>query len=55
VARKDQKAIFHRRTNGSNTKKQFFVLLRDAERPKRRGERSSKADEPFSSLFKSIV
>jgi len=26
VARKDQKAIFHRRTNGSNTKKQFFIV-----------------------------
>ena len=52
---KDKKEIFHAAAHCRKTKKKFFMLLRGAERPKRRGERSSKADEPFSSLFKSIV
>ena len=52
---KGQKLIFHASAHCRKAKKKFFMLLRGAERPKRRGERSSKADEPFSSLFKSIV
>ena len=52
---KDKKEIFHASTHCRKAKKKFFMLLRGAERLKRRGERSSKADEPFSSLFKLIV
>ena len=52
---KGQKSIFHASAHCRKAKKKFFMLLRGAERLKRRGERSSKADEPFSSLFKSIV
>ena len=52
---KDKKEIFHASAHCRKAKKKFFMLLRGAERLKRRGERQSKADEPFSSLFKSIV
>ena len=52
---KDKKEIFHASAHCRKAKKKFFMLLSDSERLKRRGERSSKADEPFSSLFKSIV
>ena len=52
---KDKKSIFHASAHCRKAKKKFFMLLRGAERQKRRGERPSKADEPFSSLFKSIV
>ena len=52
---KGQKSIFHASAHCRKAKKKFFMLLRGAERLKRRGERQSKVDEPFSSLFKSIV
>ena len=55
AARKGQKSFFHAKARRRKAKIRFFMLKRGAERPKRRGERSSKADEPFSSLFKSIV
>ena len=55
VARKDQNSFFHASAWRGKTKIRFFMLPRGAERLKRRGERPSKADEPFSSLFKSIV
>ena len=55
VTRKDQNSFFHASAWRGKTKIHFFMLPRGAERLKRRGERPSKADEPFSSLFKSIV
>ena len=55
VTRKGQNSFFHASARRGKTKIRFFVLPRGAERRKRRGERPSKADEPFSSLFKSIV
>ena len=55
VTRKDQNSFFRASARRRKAKIHFFMLPRGAERLKRRGERSSKADEPFSSLFKSIV
>ena len=55
AARKGQNSFFHAKARRRKAKIRFFMLKRGAERPKRRGERPSKADEPFSSLFKSIV
>ena len=55
AARKGQNSFFHASAWRGKTKTRFFMLPRGAERLKRRGERQSKVDEPFSSLFKSIV
>ena len=55
AARKDQMEKKRASERLRKTKWRKNMLLSDSERPKRRGERSSKADEPFSSLFKSIV
>ena len=55
AARKDQMEKKRASERLRKTKWRKNMLLSDSERLKRRGERSSKADEPFSSLFKSIV
>ena len=55
AARKDQMEKKRASERLRKTKWRKNTLLSDSERLKRRRERSSKADEPFSSLFKSIV
>ena len=55
VTQKDQMKKKHASERLRKAKWRKNTFLSDSERLKRRGERSSKADEPFSSLFKSIV